>query len=260
MDKTNSQKICFVICPIGEPDSDVRRASDEVTAHIIVPALRDFHIVRAHEISDPGIITMQVIEKLVKADLVVADLTDHNPNVFYELAVRHVVKKPIIQIIKNGQKIPFDVGFARTFPYDLNNVVLTDECRKQMKEAASKNDESSPFDNFLSFTFELMSSKNSTSGNGQLYSQILEGFARVEKQLMRLDDRIKSSPEPESILQQTGELGELKTFSNIIEQLGKLDLMEANETLTRNQAAELRNNLFGALRNYSRKWSLMMPI
>ena len=57
----------------------------------------------------PGLITAQVIQNLVEWELVIADLSEHNPNVFYELAVRHALKKPIVQLIQAGQKIPFDV-------------------------------------------------------------------------------------------------------------------------------------------------------
>ncbi|KYK33270.1 MAG: hypothetical protein AYK19_14080 [Theionarchaea archaeon DG-70-1] len=51
-------------------------------------------------------------------DLVIADLTEKNPNVFYELAIRHAVRKPVVQIIKHDEKIPFDVVTQRTIHYD----------------------------------------------------------------------------------------------------------------------------------------------
>jgi hypothetical protein len=48
----------------------------------------------------------------------VADLTERNPNVFYELAIRHAIRKPLIQIIKSDEQIPFDVAGTRTIPVD----------------------------------------------------------------------------------------------------------------------------------------------
>jgi len=57
---------------------------------------------------------------LRKSDLVIADLTYHNPNVFYELAVRHLNKKPVIHLIKKGEKIPFDINDRRTIFYEFN--------------------------------------------------------------------------------------------------------------------------------------------
>ena len=110
------EKLCFVIAPIGEPDSDTRKRSDQVLKHVIEPPCqeRGYNVVRADKTSQPGLITTQVIDKLLKAELVVADLTEHNPNVFYELAVRHAAQKPIIHLIEDGESIPFDVADFRT--------------------------------------------------------------------------------------------------------------------------------------------------
>ena len=112
------RKICFVICPIGEEGTGTRNRSDKVWNNIIKPATTGYRIVRADKISVSGSITKQIIEYLLTADLVIADLSGHNPNVFYELAVRHMVKKPIIQLIQKGEKPPFDVKDMRTIYID----------------------------------------------------------------------------------------------------------------------------------------------
>ena len=65
-----------------------------------------------------GLITKAIIEQIISADLVIADLTGNNPNVFYELAIRHSYRKPAIQIIKGDIEIPFDVSNMRTISYD----------------------------------------------------------------------------------------------------------------------------------------------
>jgi hypothetical protein len=71
-----SEKICFVIAPIGAPGSETRKRSDQVLKHIICPAAADrgYTAVRADEIPEPGIITTQVIDQIVSVPLVVADL------------------------------------------------------------------------------------------------------------------------------------------------------------------------------------------
>ena len=53
---------------------------------------------------------------MADADLVVADLTDHNPNVFYELAIRHALQLPLVQLIDSAQDLPFDIKAMRTVP------------------------------------------------------------------------------------------------------------------------------------------------
>jgi hypothetical protein len=76
--------------------------------------------IRADHITQPGMITTQVFTRLWVDDLVVADLTGSNPNVFYELAVRHIRRKPFVHLIQAGAKIPFDVAPNRTIEFDFD--------------------------------------------------------------------------------------------------------------------------------------------
>lgn len=96
-------RICFVVGPIGDEGSETRRRSDQLLRHIIEPAAKECgyaQIIRADHMPALGVITSQIIESLMDSPLVVADLTEHNPNVFYELAIRHALKKPIVQLIQ----------------------------------------------------------------------------------------------------------------------------------------------------------------
>lgn len=115
-------KVCFVICPIGKMDSDIRKRSDLTFNYIIKPVVENFGYrpIRADHINESGMITHQIIDYIIESPLVIADLTDSNPNVFYELAIRHIVEMPYIQIIKSNQKIPFDVSGMRTIPFDID--------------------------------------------------------------------------------------------------------------------------------------------
>ena len=116
----SEEKTCFVISPIGETESDVRKRSDQVLKHVIRPAVSEcgYEAIRADEIDKPGIITSQVIQHVVNDALVVADLTERNPNVFYELAIRHAIAKPLVQLMESGEQIPFDVAATRTIFVD----------------------------------------------------------------------------------------------------------------------------------------------
>ncbi len=115
---------CFYITPIGDEGSDQRKHSDLFLGNIIEPALSTFNltVVRADNIDKPGMITRQVIEHLIRARLVIADLSFHNPNVFYELALRHAVRLPIVQLIRTGDRIPFDVHQMRTIVIDNRDI------------------------------------------------------------------------------------------------------------------------------------------
>ena len=114
---------CFVICPIGEDGSETRRRSDQMLRYVYEPAIGKFgyEIVRADKILKSGLITSQIINLILECDLVVADLTENNPNVYYELALRHATGKPFIQVALKGQKIPFDIAGLRTIFVDLTN-------------------------------------------------------------------------------------------------------------------------------------------
>lgn len=123
MAKDDAEKICFVISPIGGEETATRKWADQTIKHLIRPAVEPhgLKVKRADEEDRAGIITTHIIQRLVSADLVVADLTGRNPNVFYELAVRHVTRKPLIQIIQAEEEIPFDVQAMRTVKFELSD-------------------------------------------------------------------------------------------------------------------------------------------
>lgn len=118
--KKEWDKICFVISPIGSEGSEDRKHADMVLEALVVRALEGegYQVVRADKITDPGMISSQVIEYILNSGLVIADLSFHNPNVFYELAIRHFVGKPTVHIIRKSDHIPFDVKDFRTIVID----------------------------------------------------------------------------------------------------------------------------------------------
>jgi hypothetical protein len=117
-------KLCFYITPIGEDESIERKHSDLFLHSIVEPALEEFElrVVRADQIGKPGMITAQVIEHIIKSRLVIADLSFHNPNVFYELALRHTCRLPTVQIIRSTDRIPFDLNQFRTVRIDDSSI------------------------------------------------------------------------------------------------------------------------------------------
>ena len=125
---TAPTKTCFVVAPIGEEGSEIRKRSDKVL-RILERSLAPFGYapIRSDRIAEPGMISHKMIQLLVEAPLVVADLTGANPNVYYELAIRHAVGKAIIQLIAKGEKVPFDVGDMRTIAIDTSDPYEAEE-------------------------------------------------------------------------------------------------------------------------------------
>jgi hypothetical protein len=118
------ETVCFYVTPIGEDGSEHRKHSDLFLSSIVEPALEQFQlkVIRADTIEKPGTITRQIIEYLIKSRLVIADLSFHNPNVFYELAIRHAARLPVVQIIRAADRIPFDLSQSRTIKIDTTDI------------------------------------------------------------------------------------------------------------------------------------------
>jgi Rad3-related DNA helicase len=98
--------------------------SDLFLGSIIEPAMEELGltVVRADQIGKPGMITSQVLEHVLKSRLVIADLSFHNPNVFYELALRHVSRLPTVQVIREADPLPFDLDQFRTIRINTNTI------------------------------------------------------------------------------------------------------------------------------------------
>ncbi len=122
---------CFFIAPIGADGSPERERSDGILEYIVTPsaAAVDLVAVRADQIGQPGIITRQVIEHVVLAKAAVIDLTGENPNVYYEMAVRHTAKLPTVLIADKDQKLPFDIQQMRTIFFDYQSLKSASDCK-----------------------------------------------------------------------------------------------------------------------------------
>ncbi len=139
-DQAQFETACFYVTPIGEAGSPQRKHSDLMLGSIVEPALEEFglKVIRADGIEKPGTITRQVFDYLLRARLVVVDLSFHNPNVFYELAIRHAARLPVVQIIRTADRIPFDVNQMRTIPIDTTDIyTLVPQLQSYIAQVAS---------------------------------------------------------------------------------------------------------------------------
>jgi len=130
---------CFIITPIGGDNSETRAKADGLIRAVILPVLKELNIegMAAHQIDSSGSITKQVIQRIVYDDLVIANLTELNPNVMYELAVRHAKRKPVIVVAENGTKLPFDIAQERTLFYS-NDMLGVELLKPRLKAAIGK--------------------------------------------------------------------------------------------------------------------------
>ncbi|NOH04198.1 MAG: hypothetical protein HND47_20605 [Chloroflexi bacterium] len=163
------EKTCFLICPIGDEGSDIRKAADDLMDLIVIPALEkfDFEVVRADKIPRPSLITSDIIQLVQNAELCIIDLTGSNPNVFYECGRRHETGKPFIQLINKGERLPFDVSGIRTIPYDLSSVRTAHATIKEIQTYVS----------------ELSTSDFSPGTAGESLSSLASAVQRIERKL-----------------------------------------------------------------------------
>ncbi len=125
-----SDKECFVILPHSDPNSTERNRAQDIMEQIIRPSLLNcgYKAVRAEDISKPGIIAAEIIQRIIDAPIVIADLTGMNPNIFYELGIRHAIRKPFVQLVQKGENLPFDLTFSKVIafdPFDLDSIEET---------------------------------------------------------------------------------------------------------------------------------------
>ena len=137
----SNKAICFVDMPFGKkPDlaSGVEVDFDHIYEAAIRPAIEEAGLepVRGDQERTGGIIQIPMFGRLLLSEYVVVDMTLANPNVFYEMGIRHTAKPfttvPIFAAIHN---IPFDVALVRSVPYNLDNGKLTDEAALALKDA-----------------------------------------------------------------------------------------------------------------------------
>ena len=139
-DQKESGKKCFIITPIGDADSEIFRMAKGVIESVIKPVLHKYRyddIKPAYEINEIGMISTQIINRIINDDLVIANLTGNNPNVMYELCLRHVTAKPIIHICQHGTNLPFDIKDSRTIFYR-DDMLGVQDLTKQMEGFLNK--------------------------------------------------------------------------------------------------------------------------
>jgi hypothetical protein len=185
-------KRCFVVSAFGAT-VEARKRTQQVLTHLVRKVLvpRGYNVVRADEIHAPGLITHQIIEHLIDADLVIADLTGNNPNVFYEIAVRHAARKPIVHLLTHGEAIPFDLKDVRTVFYALDDPDLLEAAQVELGEKVSAievdpNDVANPVAAVRDLRLLQTSDRPETRNIGE----VLVGISELRDDLRSLSRRI----------------------------------------------------------------------
>ncbi len=114
--------LCFVLMPFGRKTDAAGRVTnfDSVYQRLIAPAVEQAGLdpIRADEEKIGGTIHKPMFERLMLCHYAVADITGANPNVFYELGIRHALRpSSTVILFGEGTVIPFDIALVRGIPY-----------------------------------------------------------------------------------------------------------------------------------------------
>ena len=185
--RRENMKTCFVVSPIGKENSNTRINADKLFKHIIKPVCDacDFNPIRVDKLNDANSITQTIIEHLEKSDLVIADITELNPNVFYEMGYRARTQKPLIHLKRKGERLPFDVTTIRTLEYDLTDLDSVEE----IKERLAQTIESFDYSDSSESVAEEPSITNSPSTIMPVLYEILDSINEVKREIQNNNDQ-----------------------------------------------------------------------
>ena len=231
-------KTCFVVSPIGETDSEIRSNADKLFKYIISPVCEScgFEPVRVDQINDSDSITQTIIDKLLSSELVIADISGHNPNVFFEMGYRTCTDKPIIHLKKKGETIPFDVNTVRTFEYDLTDLDNVEETKKRLEQTIG------------TFSFENKTNAlgQDEENNKQLFFQsILTMLYQIQDSITELKEQInkKDTETIQAIMQTSLNNAQKEESTDVVMMKTLLPELIKNPKLFQNlmQFAEMTN-------------------
>lgn len=146
---TSPQPLLFVAMPFGRKrdlDQQVEIDFEDIYERAVRPAAHaaGVDVVRADEEQHGGLIHLAMYERLLLAEIVLADLTLANPNVFYELGVRHAARpRATVLMFARVGRLPFDLSPIRAIPYAMvdgqleHAETLRDELSERIKRAAA---------------------------------------------------------------------------------------------------------------------------
>ncbi len=130
---------CFVMMPFGV-------WFDRYYQEIYISAIKEAGLEprRADELFSTGSVVEQIWEEIGKSRVLLADLTDKNANVFYELGLAHAARKPVVFTAGKVDDVPFDLRHLRVIIYEVREPewasklrkLITDYLRNTIKDPA----------------------------------------------------------------------------------------------------------------------------
>lgn len=91
-----------------------------------------FKAEKADDVAGPGLIIADIVRRIQEADIVIADVTPTNANVYYEIGYAHAIGKPTVILAEKGKQLPFDLSGFRTLFYE-NSIAGKSQIEKGLR-------------------------------------------------------------------------------------------------------------------------------
>lgn len=136
MEKKNKEKKCFIIMPFSSPAGYDDNHFSRVYEYIIKPACEKagFEPVIAKDTAKTNLIALEILKHIVEYDMALCDISSRNPNVFYELGLRHAFNKKTVLIKDKRTETPFDIASLRYTEY--SETLRVDEVQKTVDQVS----------------------------------------------------------------------------------------------------------------------------
>jgi hypothetical protein len=177
---------CFVIMPISDTPGYEAGHFGRVYEHLLKPAITQagFNAVRADDTNKTDYIVVGIIQKIVESEMVLCDFSARNPNVMYELGIRHAFDKPVVLIRDRNTDKVFDIQGLRYTEYD--HSLRVDTVQKDIEKISKALTEtSSSTKDDINSVIKLAGLKVATVPETQTVSAetqlILSAFASLER-------------------------------------------------------------------------------
>ncbi|MDE6747345.1 MAG: hypothetical protein K2J72_12040 [Oscillospiraceae bacterium] len=206
-EETKKQKRCFVMMPFSDPDGYDKGHFRKIYEQIIKPAIEKAGYI-AYRVDENGVsdlITTKIFQAILDCDMAICDLSSRNPNVLYELGIRHAFDKPVVLINDDKTERIFDIQGLSTITYRSSRLYdEVPEDQKKITEAIKANENNSSSYSIINMvklqkaTYDKDNKDvNSPELNNALLMRVIAALDKTEQNQANVYSKLRNEQEQE---------------------------------------------------------------
>lgn len=228
------KKTCFVIMPFSDPEGYEPGHFRHIYEYTFVPAIKaaGYEPVRIDDNSVSNLIHSKMFHELVTAPMALCDLTSNNPNVLYELGIRHAFDLPVVLVQEYGQDRIFDIGSITSVEYHRSrlyeDVLVDHETIRDaiLQTANAKNKYSIMSLAALSAAKPMTGESVSTEAKMEYFmDQIFKRMSNLERQIGEVKAPETQRPAQKTLRFENRQLPREDCFAEFLEKMDGLEEM-----------------------------------